>query len=75
MARVGDPLNADVEARPDRPYDDEYPGHLVMPNGSLAASGDRAFLAAAGREVLALHIAEAAAGVALPLPTDIEPFS
>lgn len=70
-----DPLNADVEHREDRPYDESDPGHLVMPSGTLVASYDRAFLAAAGREVLALHIAEAAAAVLPPLPTDVEPFS
>lgn len=53
-----DLLNADVEHRGDRVYDEADAGHLVHPNGSLVGSYDRAFLAAAGREVLALHRAQ-----------------
>jgi hypothetical protein len=53
-----DLLNADVEHRPSRPYDEQDAGHLLMPNGSLVGSYDRAFLAAAGCEVLALHRAQ-----------------
>ena len=43
------------EHRTERAYDEQDPSHLLCPNGSLVASFDRAFLAAAGREVLALH--------------------
>lgn len=46
-----------VEHREDRAYDEQDPSSLVMPSGTLVASYDRAFLAAAGREVLALHLA------------------
>lgn len=44
-----------LEHRPERSYDETDPGHVVMPNGSLVGSYDRAFLAAATREALALR--------------------
>jgi hypothetical protein len=43
-----------IERRLDKPYDDEWPGHLVAPNHTLVDSGDRSFLGAAGRALLAL---------------------
>lgn len=43
------------EHRPDRSYDEQDPSGLVMPDGSIVASFDRAFLVAATVEVLALH--------------------
>ena len=55
---------ADVEwweHRADRPYDERDPGGLKMPNGPLVCSFDRAFLGAAAREVIALHLAERSA--------------
>ena len=42
------------EHRLDRSYDEEDPGQVVHPNGSLVASFDRPFLAAACAEVLRL---------------------
>lgn len=51
-----DLLNADVEHREDRPYDEADVSHLCHPNGSLVASGDRDFLAAATRQILAAHL-------------------
>lgn len=56
-----DRLNFEIEHRGERAYDEADASHLVMPSGSLVASYDRAFLAAAGREVLALHRAAMAA--------------
>lgn len=44
-----------LEHRNDRAYDEADASHLVMPGGGLVASYDRAFLAAATREVLQLH--------------------
>jgi hypothetical protein len=52
---------ADVEwweHRSDRSYDEQDPGGLKMPNGSLVCSFDREFLGAAAREVWALHLAD-----------------
>lgn len=49
---------ADVEwfeHRADRVYDEQDPSGLVMPNGSLVCSFDRAFLGAAARTVLELY--------------------
>lgn len=40
------------EHRGNRSYDEQDPSHIVHPNGSLIASYDRAFLAAAMRHVL-----------------------
>lgn len=44
-----------IEHRPERSYDEQDPSTLVLPNGSHVASADRAFLASAAREVLAIH--------------------
>lgn len=52
---------ADVEwweHRADRAYDEQDPSGLFMPNGSLVCSFNRAFLAAAARAVIALHLSE-----------------
>lgn len=57
-----------LEHRMDRPYDDASPSHLLMPNGSKVASFDRAFLGAAGREVLRLWEAVYGVPAALPEP-------
>lgn len=43
------------EARPDRPYDERSAATVMHPNRSLVCSFDRAFVAAALREVLELH--------------------
>ncbi len=42
----------EVEVRFDKPYDEQTPSHIVHWNGSLIASWDRPFLAAATRAVL-----------------------
>lgn len=49
-----DAIVSALEYRGDRPYDEQTPGHWILPNGSVAASLDRGFLGAAGREVLRL---------------------
>lgn len=47
------------EHRGDRAaYDEQDPSGLVMPNNSIVASFDRAFLASAARQVVALHLAD-----------------
>lgn len=43
------------EHRADRAYDEQDPSGLIMPDGSIVASFDRAFLVAATREVVRLH--------------------
>lgn len=42
--------------RGDRSYDEQDASHLRHPNGSLIASYDRTFLAAATREVIDLNV-------------------
>jgi hypothetical protein len=43
-----------AERRYDRPYDEQSPGTLFMPDGSKVCSFSRAFLNAASAEVLLL---------------------
>lgn len=43
-----------LEYRSDRAYDEQTPGHWILPNGSVVASFHRGFLGAAGREALRL---------------------
>jgi hypothetical protein len=50
-----DPIVASLEFRSDRPYDEQSPGHVHLPNGTTADSQDREFLGAAAREALILH--------------------
>lgn len=52
-----DPVVASLEYRRERPYDEQSPGHLLMPNGSSVDSQDRPFMVAAAREVLHLWLA------------------
>lgn len=47
------------EHRGDRSYDEQDSSHLYHPNGSLIASYDRDFLAAATREVMDMHVHQA----------------
>lgn len=48
----------DFEKRPDRGiYDEETPSTMCHPNGTLIASFDRPFCAAATREILAIEFA------------------
>ncbi len=46
----------EAEHQGDKPYDQRDQSHLVMPDGSLVASGDPTFLTAAAPYVLALHM-------------------
>lgn len=39
-----------------KPYDQQDAGSLVMPDGSVVASGDSAFLTAAAPHVFAAHL-------------------
>ena len=49
-----------LEHRPDRPYDEQDPSGLLMPNGTLVCSQHPGFLGAAARAVVELHLQEAA---------------
>lgn len=54
MNRVLDALHD--EERRDRSYDEQSPGHLLMPNHSFVSSFDRAFLGACAPYVLEAHL-------------------
>lgn len=49
----------EAEHQPDKPYDQQDAGHLILPNGSILSSSDYAFMTAAAPHVLALHLARA----------------
>ncbi len=46
----------EAEHQGDKPYDQRDQSHLCMPDGSMVASGDPAFLTAAAPYVFALHL-------------------
>jgi len=54
---IRDPA-VECETRFDRPYDEQHPGHVVHPNGSLIGSLDRQFLGDAARLVFELYEVE-----------------